>query len=323
MMQAVQMTTPGDPEAMTLSPLELGAPGAGQVKLRHTAIGLNFIDTYHRSGLYPLPMPTGLGIEAAGVVEALGEDVEGLSVGQRVAYCWGPPGGYATHRLIDAARVVALPDAVSDEVAAAGFLKGCTVEFLVERCARVQAGQWALVHAAAGGVGLLLVQWLKHIGAHVIAMAGSADKVARAIAAGADHGLVQAPGFAAEVRALTGGRGVDVVFDGIGKETFESSLDSLKKRGLMVSYGNASGPVGEIDFGMLARKGSLFATRPALFDYYGSRQEMLQHGAQVLHMLATGALKVSIGQRYALADVAQAHRDLEARRTTGSTVLLP
>ena len=322
-MQAVTMTTPGGPEAMTLSPLELAAPGAGQVRLRHTAIGLNFIDTYHRSGLYPLPLPTGLGIEAAGVVEAVGDGVAGLAVGQRIAYCWGPPGAYATHRLIDAARVVALPDEVSDEVAAAAFLKGCTVEFLVERCARVQAGQWALVHAAAGGVGLLLVQWLKHLGAHVIAMAGTVEKVARAVAAGADHGLVQGPGFAAEVRALTGGRGVDVVFDGIGRDTFEASLDSLRKRGLFVSYGNASGPVGEIDYGILARKGSLFATRPTLFDYYARRDELVHHGGQVLHMLATGALTVSIGQRYALADVAQAHRDLEARRTTGSTVLLP
>ena len=322
-MKAVQMAAPGGPEAMLLSDLALTAPGAGQVRLRHTAIGLNFIDTYHRSGLYPLPLPTGLGIEAAAVVEALGEGVQGLSAGQRVAYCWGPPGAYGTHRLIDAGRVVALPDAVSDEVAAAGFLKGCTVEFLVERCARVQAGQWVLVHAAAGGVGLLMVQWLKHIGAHVIAMAGTADKVARAVAAGADHGLVQTPDFAKQVREITEGRGVDVVFDGIGRETFEASLDSLKKRGLMVSYGNASGPVGEIDFGLLARKGSLFATRPTLFDYYGSREELVTHGEQVLHMLASGALNVSIGQRYELANVAQAHMDIEARKTIGSTVILP
>ena len=322
-MKSVQMVAPGGPDAMLLSDLVLPAPQAGQVRVRHTAIGLNFIDTYHRSGLYPLPLPTGLGIEAAAVVEALGAGVDGLSPGQRVAYCWGPPGAYGTHRLIDAARLVPLPDTVSDEVAAAGLLKGCTVEFLVERCARVQAGQWALVHAAAGGVGLLLVQWLKHVGAHVIAMAGTADKVARAVAAGADHGLVQSAGFSAEVRALTGGRGVDVVFDGIGRDSFEASLDSLKTRGLMVSYGNASGPVGDIDFGMLARKGSLFATRPTLFDYYGSRHDMVTHGGRVLEMLANGVLNVSIGQRYPLADVAQAHRDLESRRTSGSTVILP
>jgi len=321
-MQAVQMTAPGRPEAMTLSPLELAAPSAGQILLRHTAIGLNFIDTYQRSGLYPLPLPTGLGIEAAGIVEAVGPDVPDLKTGQRVAYCWGPPGAYGTHRLIDAGRVVPLPDAVSDEVAAAGFLKGCTVEFLVGRCAKVQPGQWVLVHAAAGGVGLLMVQWLKALGAHVIAMAGTPAKVALALAAGAEQGLVQTPDFAAKVRALTNGRGVDFVFDGTGKETFEASLDSLCKRGLMVSYGNASGPVGDIEFGILARKGSLYATRPTLFDYYGSREEMLTYGGKVLDMLASGVLKPSIGQRYALADVKQAHLDLEARRTTGSTVIL-
>jgi NADPH2:quinone reductase len=322
-MKSIAIAATGGPDVLALSPLSLPAPAAGEILIRHTAIGLNFIDTYHRSGLYPLPLPTGLGIEGVGVVEALGPGVDHLAVGTRVGYCWGPPGAYSTHRLIPAARVLALPEEVSDEIAAAGFLKGCTAEFLIERCARVERGQSVLVHAAAGGVGLLLVQWLRHIGAQVIAVAGSPAKVGAALAAGADHGLVQTADLAATVRGLTGGSGVDVVLDGIGRDTFEGSLDSLKKRGLYVSYGNASGPVGEVDFGILARKGSLFATRPTLFDYYASRQELETHGGRVLSLLGSGALKLTIGQRYPLADIAQAHRDLEARKTIGSTVILP
>jgi NADPH2:quinone reductase len=269
-----------------------------------------------------LPLPSGIGLEAAGIVEAAGAGVP-LKPGTRVGYCWGPIGAYATHRLIPADRVVVLPATVSDEVAAAGMLKGCTAEFLIERCARVQPGDRALVQAAAGGVGLLLVQWLKHVGATVIAVAGSAEKVALALAHGADHGIVQHATLAAQVRDLTGGRGVDVVFDGVGKATFEASLDSLKKRGLHISYGNASGPVGEVDFGILARKGSLFVTRPTLFDYYATRAEIELHGGRVLDLIGSGVLKVNIDQRYPLRDAGRAHRDLEARRTTGSTVLLP
>ena len=322
-MKAITMAVNGGPDVMVLSPLSLSPPGPGEILIRHTAIGLNFIDTYHRSGLYPVPLPTGLGIEAAGIVESVGAGVDTLKVGMRVGYCWGPVGGYATHRLIPAARVLPLPEAVSDEVAAAGLLKGCTAEFLIERCARVQAGQTVLVHAAAGGVGLLLVQWLKHIGATVIAVAGSEAKVATAMAAGADYGLVQSSSFASSVRELTKGRGVDVVLDGIGRDTFEGSLDSLTKRGLYVSYGNASGPVGEVDFGILARKGSLFATRPTLVDYYASREDMEAHGGRVLSLLASGVLSLTIGQRYSLADIAQAHKELGARKTIGSTVILP
>ncbi|NJC08984.1 quinone oxidoreductase [Polymorphobacter fuscus] len=290
--------------------------------LRQTAVGLNYIDTYHRTGLYPVPLPSGIGLEGAGVVEAAGAGVA-LVPGTRVGYCWGPIGAYASHRLIGADRVVVLPDGVSDEMAAAGLLKGCTTEFLVERCARVQPGQWALVQAAAGGVGLLLVQWLKHVGATVIAVAGSAEKVALAMANGADHGIVFDASLAEQVRGLTGGRGVDVVFDGVGKATFEASLDCLARRGLNISYGNASGPVGAVDFGILARKGSLFTTRPTMFDYYVDRSEIETYGGRVLDMFASGAIKVHVDQRYALADAAQAHRDLEARRTTGSTVLVP
>ena len=321
-MNSIQFATPGDPDAMAFADVSVGAPGPGEVRLRQTAIGLNFIDTYHRSGLYPLPLPSGLGLEAAGVVEAAGAGVP-LKPGTRVGYCWGPIGAYATHRLIPADRLVVLPASVSDEVAAGGMLKGCTAEFLVERCARVQPGDWALVQAAAGGVGLLLVQWLKHVGANVIAAAGSAEKVALALVHGADHGIVEDSTLARQVRDLTGGRGVDVVFDGVGKATFEASLDSLKKRGLHISYGNASGPVGDVDFGILARKGSLFVTRPTLFDYYGTRAEIEVHGSRVLDLIGSGVLKVNIDQRYPLRDAARAHRDLEARRTTGSTVLLP
>lgn len=321
-MAAIRFTRVGGPEVLELVDDVVAAPGPGEVLLRQTAVGLNFIDTYHRSGLYPMPLPSGLGLEAAGVVETAGQGVA-LRPGTRVGYCWGPIGAYATHRIIPADRVVMLPDDVSDEQAAAGLLKGCTTEFLVERCARIQPGQWALVQAAAGGVGLLLVQWLKHVGATVIAVAGSLDKVAMALAHGADHGIVLADDLAKQVRDLTGGRGVDVVFDGVGRATFEASLDSLARRGLHISYGNASGPVGPVDFSILARKGSLFVTRPTLFDYYATRDEIETHAGRVLELIGNGVLKVNIDQRYALKDAARAHMDLEGRRTTGSTVLLP
>ncbi len=321
-MQAIEIKSIGGPEVMALVPVELAEPGRGQIRVRHTAIGLNYIDVYHRTGLYPVALPSGLGLEAAGVIEAAGEGVS-LTPGTRIGYCWGPIGAYATHRIMPAAMVVALPDGVSDEAAAAGLLKGCTTEFLIERCARVQAGQTVLVHAAAGGVGLLLVQWLKHVGARVIVTAGSADKVRLAMDHGADDGLVLGSDTAREVRDLTDGRGVEVIFDGVGKATWDISLDSLARRGLLVSYGNASGPVGNVDLGILARKGSLFTTRATLFDYYTSRDEIERYGGRVLEMIASGALKINVNQRYALADVAQAHRDLEARRTTGSTVLVP
>jgi NADPH2:quinone reductase len=321
-MKAISFATPGGPEVIEIKEVTALTPAAGEVLVRQTAVGLNYIDTYHRSGAYPMPLPSGLGLEAAGVVEAAGDGVA-LPVGTRIGYCWGPIGAYATHRLIAADRVVALPANVSDETAAAALLKGCTTEFLVERCARVQPGQWALVQAAAGGVGQLLVQWLKHIGAHVIAVAGSPEKVAIALAHGADHGIVQDEALAKRVRDLTHGRGVDVVFDGVGKATFEASLDSLCRRGLHISYGNASGPIGAVDFSILARKGSLFTTRPTLFDYYATRAEIETHAGRVLDLIGSGVLKVNIDQRYALKDAAQAHRDLEARRTTGSTVLVP
>ena len=323
MAQAIHFDAVGGPEVLRLVQVEVGAPGPGEIRLRQTVAGLNYIDTYHRTGLYPMPLPGGIGMEGAGIVEAVGAGVDALRAGDRVGYCWGPVGGYATHRLIAADRVVKLPDGVSDDVAAAVLLKGCTTEFLVERCGKVEAGQTVLVQAAAGGVGLLLVQWLKHIGARVIGTASSDAKAALATAAGADAMIVyNRDAVAPRVRELTDGHGVDVVFDGVGKSTFEGSLESLKRRGLLASFGNASGPVGAFDFAILARKGSLFATRPTLFDYYTNRAEIERYAGRVLVLVARGVLDVRIDQRYALADAAQAHRDLEARATTGSTLLV-
>ena len=321
-MKAMRIETTGGPEVMQWQDITLPPLAPGEVRLRHTAIGLNFIDTYHRTGLYPLALPSGLGLEAAGVVEAAGEGVT-LPVGTRVGYCWGPIGAYATHRNIAAGAVVPLPDGVSDEMAAAGLLKGCTTEYLVDRCAKVQPGDWALVPAAAGGVGLLLLQWLKLVGATVIAVAGTKEKLALAAAHGADHGVLDTADVAGEVRALTNGRGVDVVFDGVGKDSWESSLDSLKRRGLMISFGNASGLVSGVDLGILTQKGSLFVTRPTLFDYYATPEERQTYAGRVLALMASGRLKLAINQRYKLANAAKAHADMAARLTTGSTVLIP
>lgn len=321
---AVRIERTGGPEVLQFVDVDLPPPGPGEVLMRSTAIGLNFIDTYHRSGLYPVELPAPLGSEAAGVVEAVGEGVSDLASGDRVA-TFGPlRGAYATARIVPAALLVPLPDDISDETAAAVMLKGCTTEFLVERCGRVEAGWPVLVHAAAGGVGLLLVQWLKAIGATVIGTTGTEAKAEFARAAGADHVLLAGePDLAARVRSLTGGAGVRVAFDGVGKATFGTSLDATARRGLVISFGNASGPVGDVDFAILARKGSLFATRPTLFDYYVTPEERAAGAARLFEMLRSGKVKVTIGQRYALDDVRRAHEDLEARRTTGSTLLLP
>ncbi|MFW2830046.1 quinone oxidoreductase family protein [Sphingomonas sp. ID0503] len=294
------------------------------MRVRHTAIGLNFIDTYRRSGLYPVDLPAGLGIEAAGVVEAVGPGVTGFTVGDRVAYATGAVGAYADRRNIAADVLLHVPDAVADEIAAAAVLKGMTAGFLAERCARMTAGQTALVHSAAGGVGSILVQWLKAIGVTVIAHAGSAEKAAKAKALGADHALdLPYEALAARVRDLTGGRGVDAVFDGVGKDSWAASLASTAKRGLIASYGNASGPVPPVPPLDLSRAGSLFLTRPTLFDYVGERQELVSLADRLFTLIANGAIRIEIGQAFPLSAAADAHRALEGRQTTGSTVLLP
>lgn len=314
----------GGPEVIEWVEADLPPPGAGEVRFATSAVGLNYIDTYHRRGIYPVALPSGLGMEAAGVVEAVGEGVTGFATGDRVA-TFGPVlGAYATARNLPAATLFKLPPGVDDGTAAAALLKGCTVEFLVERCAKVEAGWPVLVHAAAGGVGLLLVQWLKHVGATVIGTVGSLEKADIARAAGADHIILyRDEDVAPRVRELTGGAGVRVTFDGIGMATWAASLDATGRRGLIASYGNADAPVGGVDLGILARKGSLFTTRPTLFDYYTTPDERAAGSARLFDLLARGVLKVTIGQTYALTDAAQAHRDLEARATTGSTLLLP
>lgn len=321
--KVVRLNATGGPDVIEWTTVDLPAPAVGEVLVEHTAVGLNMIDTYHRRGVYPMALPSGLGVEAAGRVVAVGEGVSELAVGDRVA-SFGPDlGAYATARIYKAASLFTLPDAISDDIAAAVILKACTVEFLVERCAHVQAGIPVLVHAAAGGVGLLLVQWLKHVGATVIGTVSTEAKADAARAAGADHVINYAVDpVANRVRELTAGAGVRVTFDGVGMDTWEASLDSTGKRGLIVSYGNASAPVTGISLGLLAQKGSLFNTRPMLYHYYEHSAERAAGAARVWELIANGTLDVTIGQTYALDDVAQAHRDLEARRTTGSTVLV-
>ncbi len=314
----------GGPEVILWTTHDLPPPGPGEVRVRQTAVGLNFIDTYHRSGLYPVPLPSGLGGEAAGVVEAVGAGVTSLVPGDRVA-TYGPDlGAYASARNVPADILSKLPDAISDEVAAAVMLKGCTAEYLVERAARVQPGMTVLVHAAAGGTGQLLVQWIKHLGATVIGTAGSPEKAARARALGADHVIeYKREDIAERVREITGGAGVPVVLDGVGGSTWEASLKSAARRGLIVSFGNAGGPVEGVNLGTLSRHGSLFVTRPTLYDYYASPEERAAGVARVFELVASGVLSVEVGQRFALEDAAAAHRAIEAGETMGATLLIP
>ncbi|WP_423601866.1 quinone oxidoreductase family protein [Sphingomonas sp. MS122] len=314
----------GGPEVIQWVERELPPPGAGEVRVRHNAVGLNFIDTYHRSGLYPVPLPSGLGSEAAGVVEAVGAGVTSLAPGDRVA-TFGPGlGAYASERNVPAEILVKLPDAISDEVAAAVMLKGCTAEYLVERAARVQAGMTVLVHAAAGATGQLLVQWLKHLGASVIGTVGSSDKAERARALGADHVIeYKREDIAERVREITDGAGVPVVLDGVGGSTWEASLKSAARRGLIVSFGNAGGPVEGVNLGTLSRHGSLFVTRPTLGDYYATPQERETGVARLFELVASGVLGVEIGQRFKLEDAAEAHRAIAAGETMGATLLIP
>lgn len=314
----------GGPEAIVREDVGDLEPGPGEAVVRHRAIGINFIDTYHRTGLYPVPLPAGLGVEAAGVVEALGSGVENVRAGDRVGYVTRIPGSYATARSISAADLIVLPDTVDDELAAAALLKGMTAEALIFRCARVEAGATALVHAAAGGVGQILVQWLHAAGVTVIAHAGSAEKAEIARTMGADHALYGSfDGLADQVRELTNGRGADVSFDGVGAASWTASLDSLARRGMMVTFGNASGPVPPFSPLELSRRGSLFVTRPTLFDYIVTADERQAAADRLFAALTDGTVKIAVDQRFALADAAEAHRALEARRTTGSTLLIP
>jgi len=321
----ITFSAPGAPEVLEWTEVELPLPGPGMVRMRNTAVGLNFIDTYHRSGLYPVHLPSGLGSEAAGVVEAVGEGVDGFNVGDRVC-TFGPGiGAYSTARNVPVAILARTPDAISDETAAAIMLKGCTAEFLAERCApRIEPGMTVLVHAAAGGVGLLLVQWLKHLGAEVIGTVGSTAKAELARKAGADHVIDYSHEDVAErVRAITGGAGVRVTYDGVGMATWEASLRSTGKRGMIVSYGNASGPVTGVALGSLAAAGSLYVSRPTLFDYYADPAERAAGTARLFELVGAGILEVTIAQRWPLANAAEAHRALEARQTVGSTLLIP
>ncbi len=324
MPHSIRIERHGAPDVMQWVEGDPAAPGPGEVRLRHTAVGLNYIDTYHRSGLYPLKLPSGLGSEAAGVIEALGPGVEDFAVGDRVAYAGGAPGAYAQVRVTPSARLVKLPRDVDDRAAAALLLKGMTAHYLLRRTFPLKRGDIALVHAAAGGVGSILVPWARHLGATVIGTAGSDDKVQRALVAGCHHAInYRTQDFVAQVRAVTGGRGVDVVYDAVGKDTFLGSLDCLRPLGMMVSYGNASGKAPAFEPLLLSEKGSLFLTRPTLAHYTARREDLLQSADELFEVLREGVVKAEIGQTYALRDAAQAHRDLEARRTVGATVLLP
>jgi NADPH2:quinone reductase len=323
MAHAIRIYETGGPEKLKWEEVEVGDPGPGQVRVRNTAVGLNFIDTYQRSGLYPMQLPFILGSEGAGVVEAVGPKVRYLKAGDRVAYA-GPLGAYADVLLRPADRLVRLPAAIDDKTAAAMMLKGLTAQYLLRRTYRVRAGDTILVHAAAGGVGLILCQWAKALGAMVIGTVGSADKAALAKKAGCRHVIVTATeNFTERVKAITRGKGVPVVYDGVGKDTFMGSLDCLQPLGMMVSFGNASGAVPPVNIGILAQKGSLFLTRPTLNTYTASPEELQKAARELFRVVGSGKVKIVINQTYPLSEAASAHQDLEARRTTGSTVLLP
>ncbi|MBF0166247.1 MAG: quinone oxidoreductase [Alphaproteobacteria bacterium] len=324
MTKAIRIHQHGGPDCLRWEEVELADPGPGQVRLKQHAVGLNFIDVYHRTGLYPVgPLPAIIGMEGAGEVSALGEGVADFKIGDQVAYAMAPMGSYAEERLYPADRLVKLPGGIDTKKAAAMMLQGMTAEYLIRRTYPVKAGETILVHAAAGGVGLILCQWAKHIGATVIGTVGSAAKAELARAHGCDHPIIYAnEDFQKRTRELTGGKGVSVVYDGIGKDTFDGSLDCLAPRGMMVSFGNASGPVPPFELLKLSQKGSLFITRPSLAAYTSTRAELLESSSALFDLVQKGAVKIEINQTYALKDAASAHRDLEARKTTGSTVLL-
>jgi NADPH2:quinone reductase len=322
MAKAFRIHAHGGPEVMQWQEVDVPPPSQGEAQVRHAAVGLNYIDVYYRSGLYPVSTPHGIGQEAAGVVEAVGPGVTGLKPGDRVAYATGPLGAYSERRNMPAAHLVALPEALSFEQGAAMMLQGMTAQYLIKRTYRVQPGDTVLVHAAAGGVGLILCQWLAAIGATAIGTAGSREKCELALAHGAAHCIdYRSESFAERVKALTGGQGVPVVYDSVGKDTFEGSLECLRPFGTLVSFGNSSGPVPPVDLRQL--KGTLYLTRPSLIPYVARRADLEATARDLMEMVGRGLVKIGIRQRYPLADAQQAHRDLESRRTTGSTVLLP
>ena len=324
MTHAIRIHQHGGPEVMKWEAVEVGNPGEKEIRIRHTAIGLNYIDTYHRTGLYKIPLPSVIGREAAGVVEAVGSAVTDLKVGDRVAYAATPIGSYSEARLMAADRVVKIPAGVSDQQAASIMLKGITAQYLLKRTYPVKAGETILFHAAAGGVGLILCQWAKHLGATVIGTVGSDEKARLASAHGCDHVInYSTEDFVARVAEITGGKKCAVVYDGVGKDTFMKSLDCLRPRGMMALFGNASGKVELFDLGLLAAKGSLYITRPTADTHIATREDLVATTNDLFDVVARGIVKVEINQTYPLKDAAQSHRDLEARKTTGSTVLLP
>lgn len=321
-MKAIRIKTHGGPEVMEYVDIELEQPGAGEVQIRHTKVGLNFIDTYHRSGLYPVDLPSGLGLEASGVVEKLGDGVTSLAVGDRVAYGAGPIGSYSQARNMPAGRVSKLPDTIADDTAAAMMLKGMTARYLLRETYKVKAGDTILFHAAAGGVGQIACQWAHALGVTVIGTVGSSEKAIIARNYGCEHVInYNEENITERVMEITDGKGVPVVYDGIGQATFEASLDCLETRGLLVSFGNASGPVANVDLGILATKGSLYVTRPVLMAYVATDEALQANANDLFSVVGDGKVKINIDQTYALSNVVQAHQDLEQRKTTGSTVL--
>jgi NADPH2:quinone reductase len=322
---AIRIQQHGGPEVLQLEEVVVGPPGPGEVKLKQTAVGLNYIDVYHRTGLYPLPnLPATPGMEGAGIVAEVGAGVQEVAVGDRVAYAGLPPGAYAEERLIPAHRLVRLPDAISDQQAAGMMLQGMTVQYLLRSTFHIKKGDTILFHAAAGGVGLIACQWAKHLGATVIGTVGSLEKAALAKAHGYDYPILyREEDWVAKVMEITDGEGVPVVYDSVGKDTFLKSFDCLRPLGLMVSFGQASGPVAPLETGLLAAKGSLFLTRPTLMTYTARRDDLLASATELFDVVRSGAVKIEVKQTYPLGEAAQAHRDLEARKTTGSTVLIP
>ncbi|HDR9502165.1 NADPH2:quinone reductase [Burkholderia cepacia] len=324
MPKAIRYDQPGGPDVMKWVDVEVGEPKAGEVRIRQHAVGLNYIDVYFRTGLYPQPLPGGLGMEAAGEVTAVGEGVTALKAGDRVAYVGQPPGAYAQERVMPAERLVKLPDGISYDDAASVMLQGLTAHYLLRRTYPVKAGDTILIHAAAGGVGLLVCQWAKALGATVIGTVGSDEKAALAKAHGCDHPIVYTrENFTQRVKEITNGAGVPVVYDSIGKDTYIGSLDCLAPLGYFVSFGNASGPLPAIDSKEFSSRGSLFFTRPTLFSYIAKRADLESAAAELFDVILSGKVKTSINQRYPLAEVGRAHADLESRKTTGSTILIP